>query len=296
MADTETTSEKSTIRRSCSYPYRHDTCTMFLAILFIISTFMFFGASAIYSVSNPISSNLLCADGFTTIVQFAGAMVGLSIILLIIACCFCRSSCDDCSYQCPCCSSFTVKCLLAYLLVLLPLLVFTLLSNFHGMNMIVQNTTDGAVYRCELDPADPSAHQILFSSNGQSTDDPGQTCEFWPANSLCESFISPFYDLKQLVKINGVKGAYRCSESSPEGHDVCVSFLKFIQTSSYIQTILAFVVAILLIIFPIPAWIKRRHLSNKYACCCDCSSSRDPRGRPFSHGTALELEDESHDL
>jgi hypothetical protein len=268
-----------------------DKCTMFLVILFIISLFMFFGAGTIYSASNPTSPKLLCADGFTTIVQFVSAVVGISILLLVlIKCCCCRypsggSYYYACTYRCPCCSCFTVRCLLAYILVLLPLFVFALLLNFHGMNMIVQNTTDGAVYRCELDPADPDAHPILFSHPNDPSNNTNQICEFWPANSLCESFVSPFYDLELLVKINGVKGAYRCSESSPEGHDVCVSFLKSTQTSSYIQNTFAFVSAILLIVVTI--WIERRDLLYKCARRCDCCSSLDPRYQLISRDEAV---------
>ena len=155
----------------------------------------------------------------------------------------------------------------SFFLIFLPLLICSVWLNFYGINMIIWSSTNGTVYRCELNPEDSDAHLIIFPPiNNLSNLDPedsnahlvlfplinnlsnysGQICEFWPVNSLCGPSSCIFRHLPQLGTINGSRGAYRCQESSPEGHDLCLSFLKSTQTYSLIQAICAFISVILL--------------------------------------------------
>jgi hypothetical protein len=160
--------------------------------------------------------------------------------------------------------------------------------------MIVQSSTNGMMYRCELDVTNPDAHLILFSYNGQTTNSPDQSCEFWPTNSLCEALMPPLYDFHPSAEIDGIKGAYRCPESSSEGHDVCISFLNATQTYFYIQSTLTCVSVLLLIIVPI--WIERRDRSDECALGCDCFPSRGPRYKLIPQSVIDVLEDNFHPL
>ena len=256
------------------YPRCKDKCAVFLAILLIISVVMFLAASAMYMASEEISPKVLCPDGIISTVKFMGYLFSLLVSLIFIVATYSKA-CDRCWNVCTCCSASEVLIFACFFVVFLPLLICSMWLNFSGMNMIVQSSTDGAIYRCEGDQENPDAHRILFESNGGATNHLNQKCNFWSLDTLCDSGSCAFRVHPSLVDVNGVKGAYRCSDSSPEGQDVCVSYLRFTHTYSHIQTTLAYVSVTLIMIFSI--WIVRRNQSDDCARCCDCCGPKGPR-------------------
>jgi hypothetical protein len=292
---TPITPEESTTCRYCSCPCCNDKCAVTLVVIFAISILMFLAAGLMYTISDsPSSPMLLCADSFTSTVKLVSYICAGSIFFLCLVICCCRNFCDSRGDPCSCCPCFELVLVSCFFLVVLSLLICSVLLNFRGMNMIVQSSTNEMIYRCELDPANPDAHLIVFSPFGQMTSNPNQVCEFRSTTSLCGSFISLFAVLEQLVEIDGTKGAYWCPESSPEGHDVCVSFLNFTQIFLYIQNVLAFVSVTLFIASII--WIERRDRSDECARRCDCFRSRGPRYKLSSMTLTSVFGDQYHAL
>jgi hypothetical protein len=312
--DTSVASEESTTSYCCSCPCCScscdcclylcckDKCAVALKVILAISIIMSIVACIMYTTFELTSPNLLCTDRFTSEMKFIDYVYGIMVAFLCMTaiCCLglcwcpCGGSCDGREDLCRCCSYNVMIIKVCYSLVFVLLLLSIVPLNFHGTNMIVQSSSNGTMYRCELDRENPDAHLLLFPSNGQPTSNPNQTCEFWPAYSLCEALFAPFYSLKQLVKVNGTKGAYRCSESSPEGRDVCVGFLRYTQAYSCIQTILAYASAILLLITC--RWIEKRDQSDECARRCDCCSPENPRYQLISQDVAPASGDSFHDL
>ena len=270
------TEKESTTCDCCTcHPCRNDKCAIFLAIFTIISVVMFLAASAMYMASEATSPKVLCPDRITSTVKQMGYLFSILIIIIIIVIVASYLICERCCDQCSGCSTSAVIIIACFFLVFLPLLVCSMWLNFNGMNMIVQDLTDGAIYRCEGDQENPDAHRILFKFNNETTNHLNQECAFWPINTLCDSLVCAFQGYPSLVKMNGTLGAYRCSDSSPEGQDVCISYLRFAHTYSYIQTTLAYVSVTLIMIFSI--WIVRRNQSDDCARCCDCCGPKGPR-------------------
>ena len=283
------TEEENTTCDLCTcFPCCNDKCAVFLVILLIISIVMFLGASSMYMASEETSPKVLCPDRITSTVKLVGYLFTLLVCITYVTAA-CSKTCDRCWDLCSGCSASAVIILACFFLVFLPLLICSMWLNFHGMNMIVQNPTDGTIYRCEGDKENPDAHRILFESNGRATNHPNQTCDFWPLDTLCDSLLCTFRVLPYLVNRNDVLGAYHCSDSSPEGHDVCVSYLRFAHTYSYIQTALAYVSVTFLMIIPI--WIVRRDQSEDCARCCDCCAPKGPRYKLIPQKVTSVLED-----
>ena len=269
------TEEENTTRDCCTcHLCCNDKCAVFLIILLIISVVMFLGASAMYMASEQTSPKVLCPDGITSTVKLVGYLLTL-LVLITCAIAACSKACERCCDQCSGCSVSTMVINACFLQFFLPLLVCSMWLNFHGMNMIVQSSTDGAIYRCEGDQENPDAHRILFKFNNETTNHFNQSCDFWYVSTLCDSLFCEFKVHPSLVKVHDILGAYRCSDSSFEGHVVCVSYLRFAHTYSYIQTTLAYVSVTLIMIFSI--WIMRRDQSEDCARCCDCCAPNGPR-------------------
>ena len=285
------TEEENTTRDCCTcHPCCKDKCAVFLIILLIISIIMFLVASAMYVASELTSPKVLCPDSITSIVKLVGYLFSFfAAVTFGIATCHCNKACDYCCNRCSGCSVSTMVILTCFFLVFLPLLICSMWLNFHGMNMIVQDLTDGAIYRCEGDQENPDAHRILFKFNNETTNHLNQGCDFWPINTLCDSLICAFKAFPSLVKMNGTLGAYRCSDSSPEGHDVCVSYLGVARIYSYIQTTLAYVSVVFLMILSI--WIERRDQSDDCARCCDCCTPEGSRYKLIPQKVASVFED-----
>ena len=253
MTDTEQTPVLARSKRGeeplCCWPSlaRNHKCAKLFPLFFSSSFIMFIVALIMYCLSEE-SSELLCPDRTTSKVK-SWSLVAMTyvFVLCLFSGVFRRpKSCFDGQNKNPRGLYFVMLVPFSLFVIFLPLLISSLWLNFYGMNMIIWNSTDGAVYRCELGPCDSHAHLILFPSTNDSSNNPDQICEFWPVTSLCDSSFSPFHHLLQSVMINDSRGAYRCQESSPEGHDLCLSFLKSTWTYSLIQAICAFISAILL--------------------------------------------------
>ena len=290
------TDEESTTSHGCSCSPHNRRCDVILDALIVISLIMGIAAFIMFLAYEEAFQQILCPDSVTSTATYVGWIYGGSFLFIVLSIIFCSCFCLLlCSPECPfvncarnllvhdedrpsSCLSFTVHTLLPFLLVL-PLLVCILWLNFHGMNMIVLNPTDGAMYRCELDRENPDAHQIFFASNGEPTNNIDQECDFWPKTTLCEgSFAYRLYRFLPGVYVNGTEGAYRCLESSPEGHDVCVTFLRSTHVYTYIQTILAYVSIISLMI--LLTWVGIRNRPNDCVRCCRCCSFQGLSLRP----------------
>jgi hypothetical protein len=267
--------------------HRHAILLLFLLnvaiILFAVTGFMYLNSEKSYP-------GLLCPDKITSEVRRWGFIVVASVFFLCLAtqCCTCLNRCFEGQSNSCGRAQFIVVLSCFFFILFSSLLVCSVWMNFHGMDMIVQSSTNEAAYRCELDSTNPDAHSILFSRPNGPSNNTNQICEFWSADSLCDSFS--FYSLPQIVMINGTRGAYRCQESSPEGHNVCLGFLNFIQRYYHIQTTLAFVSVTLFII--VLVWIEIREPSEECTRCCNCCCSyRGPPIRSISRKVVSALKD-----
>ena len=257
---------------------------------------MFIAAGLMFVLSEDTSPKVLCPDRITATVKQMGYLFSILIIIIILViaasnliCDCCKRSCDRCKDQYICCSFPVLFYICVFLLLFLPLLVCSMWLNFHGMNMIVQNPTDEAIYRCEGVQENPDAHRILFKPNNGTTNHLNQGCDFWSIDALCDPLVCAFQGYSYLVKVNGILGAYRCSDSSPEGHDVCVSYLGVALIYSYIQTTLAYVSIPLLVILSI--WIVIRDQSDDCARRCDCCVPKGSRYKLIPQKVASVFED-----
>ena len=86
--------------------------------------------------------------------------------------------------------------------------------NIVGTPMLIKS--DNIIYACEFDEGNIDAHLILAW--------PGQNCEFWPSDRVCDCDLRSFKTSSSIIIVNETSGAYHCQMQDPVGFTHCKSY------------------------------------------------------------------------